>query len=60
MQQGVECNSKNCSEISTVDPVGPKFKNSLIDGYKLSLAPGAAVKLIELINKDTFVISNDL
>jgi hypothetical protein len=26
-------------------PVGPEFKNLLIDGYKLSLNPGATVKL---------------
>jgi hypothetical protein len=41
-KQGVQCSSKIRALIS---PVGPVFKNILTDGYKLSLNPGAIVKL---------------
>jgi hypothetical protein len=33
-------------------PVGPEFKNLLIDGYQLPLNPGAIVKLFILMIED--------
>jgi hypothetical protein len=47
-QRRVQRNSKtSCHNFFPTDPVGPEFADSHIHGYKLSLTPGAAVKLID-------------
>ncbi len=54
--RGVQCDFKNRAVIF---PVGPEFQSLPIDGYTLSLSPGAIGKLIKFRIEGFFVINND-
>jgi hypothetical protein len=56
------CNAipKTVHLFSTAHPAGPEFRDSIIDGYDLSLTPDAIVYLIELMNGYKLLINNDL
>jgi hypothetical protein len=52
----VQYGSKNCAVIF---PVESELEDLPIDGYELSLNPGAIVRLIKSMIEDFFVIIND-